>query len=122
MWGLDSSRLLSDSVNHEATIAQNPAGKFFFAAGYNSSIVKQMGGEAMSKHEMVDVNIMVQEGYKDKLSSVARDLKAKGFILNESLKEIGILQGSAPAASIESLSNVAGVSAVEKNRSDYRTQ
>ena len=51
-----------------------------------------------------------------------RDLAAKGFILGQSLHEIGVLTGRAPATALASLAKVSGVSAVEESRSDYHTQ
>ena len=45
-----------------------------------------------------------------------------GPVLAESLGEVGVLTGSMPAAGIAALSAVAGVSAIEENRTDYRTQ
>jgi hypothetical protein len=56
------------------------------------------------------------------LLDVAKDLKDKGFVLNELLGEIGVITGSAPAAALAKLSTVPGVSAVEQERTDYRTQ
>jgi len=76
----------------------------------------------MGKKKMVDVSVMVDDDHKDNVAAVARGLKAKGFVLNESLEAIGVLTGSAPATSIASLSGVDGVSSVEENRTDYHVQ
>lgn len=76
----------------------------------------------MSKKKMVDVTVMVDDDHKDNQADVARDLKVKGFVLNESLEGIGVLTGSVPVASLAALSGVVGVFAVEENRTDYRTQ
>jgi hypothetical protein len=75
----------------------------------------------MSKKK-VDVTVMVNDDHKDKLAEVARALKVKGFVLAESLGAIGALTGSVPANALSDLSAVPGVSAVEENRTDYRTQ
>jgi len=72
--------------------------------------------------KMIDVTVMVDDEHKDSVAKVARDLKGKGFVLHESLDAIGVLTGSAPATSIPALTGVAGVSAVEENRTDYRAQ
>ena len=70
----------------------------------------------------VDVTVMVDDNRKHDLAGVARDLKTKGFVVSQSLHDIGVLTGSAPAAALAALSKVSGVSAVEKGRSDYHTQ
>ena len=76
----------------------------------------------MSKKKTVDVTVMVNDEHKDKLAQVAHALKIKGFVLTESLGEIGVLTGSVPANALADLSAVPGVSAVEENRTDYHTQ
>jgi hypothetical protein len=78
----------------------------------------------MTTKASLDVTVMVAETHKDKakLSAVASNLKKKGFVLKESLGEIGVLLGSVPATALASLSDVPGVEAVEKERTDYRTQ
>ena len=72
--------------------------------------------------KMIDVTVMVDDKHKDQLSKVAGELQKKGFVVSESLKEIGVLLGSVAEEAIDKLSVVPGVSAVEKNRRDYRTQ
>lgn len=76
----------------------------------------------MSRKRIVDVTVMVDDDHKGSLAKVARDLKDKGFVLTESLGEIGVLTGGVPANALTDLSAVPGVSAVEENRTDYRTQ
>jgi hypothetical protein len=76
----------------------------------------------MDKSETVGVTVMVEDAHRGDMAKVARGLKAKGFVLQHTLQEIGILTGSAPAESVHALSAVPGVSAVEKNRTDYRPQ
>lgn len=76
----------------------------------------------MSKKKMVQITVMVADEHKADMGRVARDLKKKGFVLAESLNEIGVLTGSVPAAGVTALSAVPGVSAVEENRTDYHPQ
>lgn len=76
----------------------------------------------MEKSQSVDVTVLVDDSRRGDMASVARDLKNKGFVVNQSLDAIGILTGSAPAHALESLSSVPGVSAVERNRTDFRPQ
>lgn len=76
----------------------------------------------MSKSKMIDVTVLVAEDHKDDVKKVARDLRSKGFVLREALEAIGVLTGSVPAEDVATLSDVAGVSAVEENRTDYHPQ
>lgn len=76
----------------------------------------------MAKTSSINVTILVDETYKHNLSGVANDLKKKGFVLNESLGEIGVLTGRVPTSALAGLSTVPGVSAVEEERTDYRPQ
>ena len=76
----------------------------------------------MGEQRRIDVTVMVDEDHRDKLAQVAGHLKSKGFVLAQSLGELGVLTGSAPADAIAELSAVAGVAAVEESRTDYRTQ
>ncbi len=72
--------------------------------------------------DMVGVTVLLKESHHDKLKTVADGLKAKGFVLAQSLEGIGTLTGHAPAESIADLSSVPGVAEVEKERTDYHTQ
>lgn len=74
------------------------------------------------KEPRIDVTVMVDDAHRSSLPQVAKLLKAKGFVLGQSLAEIGVLTGSAPAAQVAGLSSVAGVASVEKSQSDYRPQ
>jgi hypothetical protein len=76
----------------------------------------------MPKMKSINVTVLVDEAHKDNLAEVASDLKDKGFVLKESLSALCVLTGSVPAASFAALSKVPGVSAVEEERTDYRTQ
>ncbi len=71
---------------------------------------------------MVQITVMIDDEHKADVGRVASALKKKGFVLSETLGEIGVLTGSVPAAGVTALSAVAGVSAVEENRTDYHTQ
>ena len=76
----------------------------------------------MAKAKSINVNILVDEAHKDDLQKVASALQKKGFSLKKSMDEIGVLAGSVPDTKLAALSKVAGVSAVEEERTDYRTQ
>jgi hypothetical protein len=71
---------------------------------------------------MVDVTVMVDDEHKEKLAHVSQSLKGKGFVPRELLHEIGVVTGSVPDVALASLSEVPGVSAVERDRKDYRAQ
>ena len=74
----------------------------------------------MAKKTKINVSIAVAA--HDDLTKVANVLKTKGFVLKETMEAIGVLTGSAPADTLEDLSKVLGVLAVEKERTDYHTQ
>jgi hypothetical protein len=76
----------------------------------------------MTKSKSVNVSILVDDSHKDNLAGLANDLKDKGFVLKDSLGAVGVLLGSVPEASLAELSTIPGVSAVEEERTDYRTQ
>lgn len=75
----------------------------------------------MARQKSVSVIVMVDESHKDSLGELASNLKAKGFVLNETLGAIGVLSGSVPVDSLAELSTVPGVLGVEEERNDYRT-
>ena len=76
----------------------------------------------MSPKPMIDITVMVDAEHQNDLAGVTRDLKRKGFVLTDSLNEIGVLRGRVPVDSLTEVSTVSGVAAVEENRTDYRTQ
>lgn len=76
----------------------------------------------MAKEKSINITVLVEETHKNKLSQVSRRLKEKGFVLKETLGEIGVLTGSIPSAALADLSKVKGISAIEKERTDYRPQ
>ncbi|WP_254506724.1 hypothetical protein [Anatilimnocola floriformis] len=76
----------------------------------------------MAKPSLININVLVEDSHKSKLSAVATKLKAKGFVLTETLDDIGVLSGKAPATALESLEAVNGVSVIEKERTDYTAQ
>jgi hypothetical protein len=76
----------------------------------------------MAGKKSVNVTVLVDEAHKGNLEAVADGLKDKGFVLKEALGAVGVLVGSVPAAGLAALSRVPGVSAVEQERADYRTQ
>jgi hypothetical protein len=76
----------------------------------------------MAKSSLININVLVDDSHKSKLSALASKLKEKGFVLTETLKDIGVLSGKAPAAALDGLSAVPGVSVIERERTDYTTQ
>ncbi len=76
----------------------------------------------MPKTKSINVTVLVDDAHKDNLAEVAKGLKGKGFVLKEALSSLCVLTGSVPATSFAALSTVPGVSAVEEERTDYRTQ
>lgn len=76
----------------------------------------------MPREKLITVTVLVDDAHKDNLSGLASALKEKGFVVKESLEAVGVLIGTVPFASMAGLSAVPGVSAVEQERTDYRTQ
>lgn len=76
----------------------------------------------MPRERLITVTVLVDDAHKDNLSGLASALRVKGFVVTESLEAVGVLVGTVPAASMAALSRVPGVSVVEQERTDYRTQ
>lgn len=76
----------------------------------------------MPKIRSINVTVLVADARRGDLSGVLDDLRREGFVLKESLEAIGVITGSAPTTSLARLSKVPGVSAVERERTDYRPQ
>ena len=76
----------------------------------------------MPREKLITVTVLVDDAHKDDLSGLVAALKDKGFVLKDSLEAVGLLVGTVPATSMAGLSAVPGVSAVEQERTDYRTQ
>jgi len=76
----------------------------------------------MNSKESVKVTVVVDDAHKDSLGKVTQALQKKGFVLERSLGEIGVLSGTVAKAAVSGLSTVKGVSTVEQDRDDYRTQ
>lgn len=76
----------------------------------------------MSTQKTVNVTVVVDDAHRRDMPKVAKALEKQGFILEESLDAIGVLSGRVQKAAVTKLSNVAGVSAVEEARDDYRTE
>jgi len=74
----------------------------------------------MAKQPKINVSVSVADSHE--LGKVASALKTRGFVLKESLDSIRVLTGNAPASAVADLSKVAGVTAVEEERTDYHTQ
>jgi hypothetical protein len=76
----------------------------------------------MSPTKRIDVAVTIDEAWRERTSEVVARLTAHGFEQTELLDAVGVVLGSAPAAAVAKLGAVKGVSSVEKNRTDYRTQ
>ncbi|GEM_PF-830341 len=76
----------------------------------------------MAETGSINVTVLVADTRRDDLSGVVNDLKDEGFVLKESLDAIGVITGSVPTAAFAKLRKVPGVSAVERERTDYRPQ
>lgn len=76
----------------------------------------------MAKKKSINVTILVDEIHKANLAGLAKVLKAKGFVLKETLEAIGVLTGCVAPTALAALSSVPGVVAVEEERTDYRIQ
>ena len=76
----------------------------------------------MPKQNWVNVTVLVDQSHQENPAGIENDLKAKGFVLKETLGAIGALSGSVPVNSLAALSTVPGVSAVEEERSDYHAE
>ena len=70
----------------------------------------------------INVTVLVDEKHRTDLAKVAKELKKHGFRLAVSNDEIGVLSGSVDETAKARLEGVQGVSAVEEERDDYRTQ
>ena len=60
------------------------------------------------------VNIVLDTSAKK--SAVLKQLKSLGFILEADLSETGVLSGSVPGEQVDSISQIAGVAALERER------
>jgi hypothetical protein len=71
-----------------------------------------MGDIAQPK---VEVIVTIAEDRKDKLKQIASELQSRGLeITNEPLESLGMISGMAESKSIEQLTKVNGVIAVEQ--------
>ncbi|MBM3459382.1 MAG: hypothetical protein FJX77_12735 [Armatimonadetes bacterium] len=76
----------------------------------------------MARKRSVNITVLVDVAHQHSLAGVANDLKDRGFVLREALGAVGVLTGSVPVTALAGLSTVPGVSAVEEEQTDYRTQ
>jgi hypothetical protein len=76
----------------------------------------------MPAEQSVNVSVQIDQSQSNNVARVVRALKHKGFVLREALDAIGVITGSAPVEAISALASIPGVSAVEQERNDYRTQ
>ena len=64
----------------------------------------------------IKVNITVDEAHIDQLDQVAEQLKSQGLEIEQTLSTLGIVTGSIEQDKVPSLSGVAGVESVEKDK------
>ncbi|MBL8892011.1 MAG: hypothetical protein JNL67_18695 [Planctomycetaceae bacterium] len=76
----------------------------------------------MSKKKMINVSVLVQDSPGVTMARLVPKLREKGFVLKESLNDIGVILGSVGEDALNSLSTIEGVAAVEPDRTDYETQ
>ena len=76
----------------------------------------------MAKANRKTVVVGLDPKHKTQVREVIGRLEKKGFVLEQSLAEIGVLTGSAPADALDDLKSVEGVAHVEQNREDYKPQ
>jgi len=76
----------------------------------------------MAATKLIGVTVLVDDAHRDDLPGMAGTLMAKGFRLQQTLPAVGILTGSVPGAGTAALFSVPGVTSVEPERTDYRTQ
>jgi hypothetical protein len=64
----------------------------------------------------IDVVVSVRDDHLDHLDRVVDDLRAAGLHVRDRLERLGTVTGSVPAGSLDSLSAIDGVDAVEQER------
>ena len=75
---------------------------------------KPDGGEYIMARGNLRVTVLLAN--PENADSVIKRLRAKGFKPESSLKEIGVVVGTVPEAKLASLSEVDGVTSVERER------
>lgn len=64
----------------------------------------------------VNVNVLVDEKYRDRFAEVVAGLQNAGMKAEQQLQSIGVITGSIDAAKVASLKQVKGVASVEESR------
>ena len=65
------------------------------------------------------IHVLIDDAHLSSLQDIARQLAARGFVLQQTLESIGVLAGTAPDCELEALLDVRGVLGIEKVRQDY---
>lgn len=76
----------------------------------------------MSLPDTVNVIVQLEHSPDSDLNAIIANLVQNGFVLGETLDEIGVLTGTVAASAMASLAGVPGVTAVEREQNDYHTQ
>ncbi|HIK07948.1 MAG TPA: ketohydroxyglutarate aldolase [Trichormus sp. M33_DOE_039] len=64
----------------------------------------------------VNLSVAVEDSYMDKIQEVAQKLQSAGMNIEQVLNTVGIITGSCDSEKEESLSQIEGVSHVERSR------
>ena len=65
------------------------------------------------------IHVLIDDAHLSSLQDIARQLAARGFVLQQTLESIGVLAGTAPDTELDALLDVPGVLGIEKVRQDY---
>lgn len=64
----------------------------------------------------VNLSVAVEDSYINKIQEVAQKLQSAGMNIEQVLNTVGIITGSCDSEKVESLSQIEGVSHVERSR------
>lgn len=76
----------------------------------------------MSAEALINVIVQLEHAPASDMQTIVANLAEHGFVLNQTLNEIGVLTGSVAITALATLATVPGVAAVERERGDYHTQ
>lgn len=78
----------------------------------------------MTSAKLVNVIVLVGDAHRDRIDRLVKLMIEKGFVLGKggTLKEIGVVKGSVPPHQLALLRSIDGVSSVQEERTDYRSQ
>ncbi|MGK7886320.1 MAG: hypothetical protein AB4057_17065 [Crocosphaera sp.] len=67
----------------------------------------------MNSHQSNAVIVTISDQYLENIQAVAAELESAGMKVEKVLKTVGIITGSMPSSTINTLSNVKGVIGIE---------